>query len=786
MRTVSPREHLNFKVSTGLKSIIGRDLITNDLVAVFELVKNSFDAQATRVDIYIDDDNFYIIDNGKGMSHDDILEKWLFVAYSAKKDGSEDPDYREKISQKKAYAGSKGVGRFSCDRLGSHLRMQSKHLSNKSTVENIEVDWELFEENDKENFLVIPIENFQAKEFELPKGIKNLRHGTSLHITNLREQWDRPKLLTLKASLSKLINPFEGAHEKFEIHLHAPNEKSEDLNIKREYLDSDDPYSHRVVNGKVENFIFKTLGSKTTKLVVTITDEGHSIESKLIDRGELIFHIREPNPFPLLEISSFSCHLFYLNRSAKQTFSRRMGVNSISFGSVFLFKNGFRIFPIGEEGDDSFGIDRRHGQGYARTLGTRDLVGRIDVTGDDEQFKESSSRDQGLIITPAYEQLEECFWEKCLKRLERYIVGVAWRVSADKDSDDISKLTGDRSRARAVEMLTKLTNARSVQLIAYSKRLIGIIDEKSDDFEKTIDGLKQLATSTEDNNFLEKINKAEKRYLELKRSEQEALAAAEAEQAAREDAEKKAKEAAAELEKVEAEFAEEIKRNIFLRSVSTLDYDTILNLHHQIGIYSADINNIIANYIDKLNFGEKIGKKDLLSLFEQLLFRNKKILSISKFATKANFRLDAEEITEDIPNFFVEYVEEICPLYSGDGLVINIESDAVLSREFKPIELSMLIDNMIDNAKKAGSTEINFALSQITKDEISVTIQDDGFGFDRSLKDIGRIFEKGYTTTEGSGLGLYHARFIIDQLDGTIEIDPEWDEGAKFIIRIRS
>jgi signal transduction histidine kinase len=780
------REELNFKVSTGLKRIIGRDLITNDLVAVFELVKNSFDAQATRVDLFFDEDNFFIIDNGKGMTHDDIINKWLFVAYSAKKDGTEDPDYRDKIAQKKAYAGSKGVGRFSCDRLGSFLKMQSRHKADNAPIEVLEVDWDLFEEDAKENFLNIPVDSYQGELFEIPFRRTKLSHGTSLHITGLRETWHRDKILSLKSALAKLINPFDGDNDKFAIHIHAPIEKERDNAIIDSHKNSDDTYNHNVVNGKVENFIFETLSSKTTRLDVAIVEDGETIESKLIDRGELIFHIKERNPYDRLKSSGFSCRLFYLNKSAKYTFSRRMGVNSVVFGSVFLFKNGFRAFPVGEEGDDSFHIDRRHQQGYARTLGTRDLVGRIDVRGNDEAFQESSSRDQGLIKTPAYEQLEDCFKETCLKRLERYVVGVAWKVPTDSVSDNISKLMGDKTRSRVIEMLTKLTNSDGVTLIDYSKNLIDVLNEKSDDFEKSIVGLRLVAEMTGNNAFLEKVTKAEKQYQELKKAEEEARIAAELERAAREAAEKKVRLAEAELTKTEMAYEEEKKRNLFLSSVSTLDYDTIVNLHHQIGIYAADINNIIANNFDRIRHKEKIKKEDLLALLEQLAFRNQKILSVSKFATKANFRLDSETISEDIVGFISEYIEKICTLYSGDGLDISVSATATLVKEFKPIELFMLIDNLVNNSTKSSATEVKFDLKQVSKNEIEIVVEDDGIGFDTNIKELNRIFEKGFTTTEGSGLGLYHVAYIVDQMNGAIEIDPSHEDGVKFIIRIRS
>lgn len=70
---------LHFKVSSGLKTVLGSELITDEQVAVFELVKNSFDANASEVYVYFDVDTIIIADNGLGMTLDDIHNKWLFV-----------------------------------------------------------------------------------------------------------------------------------------------------------------------------------------------------------------------------------------------------------------------------------------------------------------------------------------------------------------------------------------------------------------------------------------------------------------------------------------------------------------------------------------------------------------------------------------------------------------------------------------------------------------------------------------------------------------------------------
>ena len=79
-------EKLHFKVSSGLKDIIGKDLITNELVAIFELVKNGYDADATEINLIINSYENYIIiqDNGKGMNRDDIVNGCLLLIQKKK------------------------------------------------------------------------------------------------------------------------------------------------------------------------------------------------------------------------------------------------------------------------------------------------------------------------------------------------------------------------------------------------------------------------------------------------------------------------------------------------------------------------------------------------------------------------------------------------------------------------------------------------------------------------------------------------------------------------------
>jgi signal transduction histidine kinase len=775
-------ELLHFDVSTGLKRVLGSELITNDEVAVFELVKNSFDADARHVDVFFADDKIVISDNGTGMSLEDIKTKWLFVGYSAKRNTRKSDDFRDEIAGRTHYAGSKGVGRISSDRLGQVVTLQTRAKKEKSgPVHRIVVDWALFDKNHKQHFESVKLPHTeQTKGFDLPRGVRKLSQGTVISIEKVRQTWDREKILRLKSSLAKLINPFGTSADGFTIKIHAPSEAAADKNELRKAKRSDtEPRPNSIVNGEVGNFIFSTLQEKTTFINVTVDSTGRFLESSLTDRGELIYRIREPNEYRALAKSGFKCQIFFLNQSAKSTFARRMGVPSVQFGSVFLFRNEFRVFPVGDEGDDWFRMDRRKQQGYARFLGTRDVIGRIDVSGSDADFTEASSRNEGLLETEAVLELRDCFMENCLKRLERYVVPVTFADREDKNTSDVSRLLTDPGKARVASAVAKLVNSGKIELLEYSQRLIGVLDERSEQFESSLLSLRAIAEKTKDRDLFKKIETAEKRFEELRRSEEAARQQADKEREAKEAAEERAAQA-------EGHYEEEKKRNLFLTSIASLDTETILNLHHQVTIYAVRIQQEIENFLVAISRKKSVPTADVINAFEGIALNNRKVMGVSKFATKANFRLKSEKIRANLSDYIQQYITEVESDFLLGNLSATAESDGKgFLQEFKPIDVAVVIDNLIANAKKAGATKIGFAITHPTKDSIHIRVSDNGKGFSKKIGDLSRIFEKGFTTTDGSGLGLYHVRHVLGELKGTIEIDKKGeDRGAVFLIRI--
>ena len=772
-----------FKISTRLKDLIGRDLITNDFVAVFELVKNSFDAHAKVVRIRFEEDLIVIADDGKGMSQDDIRDKWLFVAYSAKREGTEDEDYRDKIASPiRAFAGAKGVGRFSCDQLGSRLKLSSKAAG--KSVQTLEIDWARYEKDAKQEFGEVLVDYSEVSDFPEPALQLNGNTGTVLEIKELRSEWDRDKIRALKRELTKLINPFTAETPRFQIEVIAPAEQAadqRDADYNKTLPEGKEP--KLLVNGKVENPILDVLSQRTTAIRIAVVEGGETIESILEDRGEMIYRIREPNLYQGLKQTNLEAKIYFLNQSAKMVFARRMGVPSVQFGSIFLFRNGFRVFPVGHEHDDFFGLTHRKQQGVRRFLGSRDVIGCVEVEGV-KGFDESTSRDQGLIRTPQVEELITCVRDKCVRRLERYVVDITWKDQFDKEMADTSRIKLDESSVLVAQLVSRLAATDGVELIEYNPDLVRIVNEKSAGFEVSLNALELLAEKTGDKALLRRVDETKVRIKELQVAEAEAR---EAEQRAETRASKAEKDAATATVK----YGEERERNQFLMAAASLDQDTILNLHHQIIMHASDVHLGVKRMMGKLRNSASISKEDWIDFLERVSFRNSQILTASRFATKGGYKQQSTEVNADLAVYIRDYVQTVSSLWAPRGVDVEVQGDVKRSeRSFRPIEVGILIDNLVSNAAKARAARVVFFFQdgKGPKPELAITVADDGIGWPQSLEPIGQVFEKGVTTTNGSGLGLYHVKQVVEGLGGIIEAHQEPYskklDGAQLTLRV--
>jgi len=770
-------EQLQFKISAALKNIIGRDLINDDFIAVFELVKNSYDAHATQVEITFDKINseqpkIIIKDNGKGMNYDDLINKWLFVAYSAKKEGTEEDnyDYRDKIKVKRAYAGAKGIGRFSCDRLGTNLYLETIKDEPDSKVEVLVTDWEKFEGSISEEFV-----NISVIHDTIEKSNYEIERGTVLEITNLRSEWNREKLLKLKSALAKLVNPnTKNSEDSFRINLIVQAESIEDDKVKekgeKKKLPKEAIYKD-IVNGEIENLIFETLDLKTTKIISEVSDSNKNIiTTTLFEGGKLVYKIEEENILQSLKNVDFT--VYYLNQSVKSTFTRRMGIPPVDYGHVFVYKNGLRIYPYGERAEDPLKMDNRKAQGRTRFLGTREVIGYIDIHGQNDELRETSSRGDGLIKTPTYNELYEWFYTT-LRRLEKYIVEVSdW--GKDLSADDYINLDEHDKVIALQNIVSKLSKSKNLISIEYAPDLFQILEAKQEGSARSV--LSDIKQKITDNNFdkqevLRGIEKAEKKISSLEKIKDEA-----------ED------EALGEFiknESISNELESEKKKGSWQGALIGTDKERIIGLQHQIFHSSSRINRNIKLLLKHLNadlIDDTIRKHLTVMSLESA-----KINSIANFVTKANFNLKASEIERDLVEFMVGYLNEI---YIADDKIIdsqlkievNLKGDVVFVKEIRPLEITTLIDVFISNSEKkeTDAKKISFSFYK-KKDNLIIEITDDGKkGI--AEENLTEIFKLGYTTTNGSGIGLYQAMDIVKRLGGDIVAQSTKGSGTTFKI----
>ena len=744
-----------FRVSSALKTIIGKELITDDFIAVFELVKNSFDANAKRVDIifenlYSGDPRLIIKDDGKGMDKTDIVEKWLFVAYSAKKEGTE--DYRDKIQTKRTYAGAKGIGRFSCDRLGSNLTLYTKKAE-EATVNKLEIDWTLFEEDSKKEFITIPVEYSTVRDVPY----KNFNLGTVLEITSLRESWDGDKLLKLRHSLEKLINPNqENDPRGFSIYLTVKEE------LKNDKEKEDKKEFREIINGRIENRIFEDLGIKTTKIDVVIPRDGKTIKTNLEDRGTLIYDIVEKNPYKGV-LGDIRVSLFELNRSAKMLFTKKMGIHAVQYGSLFLYKNGFRIYPFGEPGDDTLKIDHRKQQGQARYIGTRDIIGRIEINGKNPAFQETSSRDGGLIRTTAYDALEKFFFEYVLKRLEKFAIGVI-KWGNEGDLLDHEQLSPAEMKKKVSDIVYNLTTSENIIDINYNPKLIDILQDRTEgSLKRILSNLQRIAEQSDSQLVAKEIRRAQRQYKDLLKAKEEA-----------EKGEKAAREVAEQRE----------TQNLFLKAVIPHDIKFLDNLCHSIGMYADSMHDDIRDVLVALS-SKVVDRKVIADAIKNISYHSNTISSLAKFASRANFRFECAKMNKDLILFMKEHLLNVTANIYKKEILVHFTSDVKgkFVCEFRPIEITILLDNLISNSIKNKAKNFTADIISLTPEILKISFSDDGRGVHPSVKDS--LFEEGITTTKGSGLGLYHVKEILAGMKGKIEHNIDYKEGAQFIVTFK-
>lgn len=755
-------EKLSFRVSSGLKNIIGRDLISDKYIAIFELVKNSYDALAHNVTITFSADaenkpTITIADDGIGMNYSDITEKWLFVAYSEKKkQNRKESDYRNEF--KRNIAGAKGVGRFSCDRLGAKLRLITKTES-EGIAHYVDIDWNDFEYDDHREFINIPV-NYHTDSFPA-----NYSHGAILEISDLREDWDRAAIIHLKKSLMKLISPdlHNNGDDKFEITISAAAELDKDNALRSK----GNVAARDLVNGIIVNDVFEKLNIKTTNLTLDISEDGKEISTILSDRGQRIFEIVERNTKYVL-LKNIHISLFYLNRIAKTNFTRLMGIEPVNYGSVFIYKNGFRVNPYGEPNEDVFGIDKRKGQGYNRFLGTREIMGRISISGDNEGFIETTSRAHGFIQTEEVDSLSDLFLQKVLKVLERYVVNViSWNNPIKTEHEIAPAEVADKILAEFADYSSR----NDIISIKYDEDLfVQNSGMNSDSLSTSLRKLQKVAEKTNNESIYGLIDAVKKQTDAIKKQNLEL--------------EQDNRQKEGDLKKAKESEAIKDKQIFFLKGATNNSVTNLINGMHVVFTQSEAIRGNL-DLLEETVGSAIINYAELAELVREIKKSNNKINKLAELAIHGGQNLKAE-FSQDIRTFIEEYLGSELTV---KGVSTEIESDTnPYLCFFDSASFGLIIDNLFSNSVKAHADKMIIRLQRKEK-HIEIGFYDNGIGLASNI-DPKTMFEYGATTTDrskhrGFGVGLSHIKQLACDMGGDVEYDAGYTVGFGMIVRLK-
>ncbi|MDE0066486.1 MAG: ATP-binding protein [Acidimicrobiaceae bacterium] len=414
-----PRQGLRFRPRARLMDTLGRELISSERVALVELVKNSYDADATCVVVSISgdvDDSgvlvpgsgcIRVLDDGHGMDECRMLDAWLEPATSFRKNHKHKPGGRRVL-------GEKGVGRFATAKLGDRLELTSK--TDIDDEVHLQLDWQEFRDEAKYlEDVTVDLQIGSTGVFS-PGGEAedlwnsqpadpNTRNrsdrgqGTLVRISQLHSRWTSELVGELRRSLSMLVSPFahdRGVVDNFRIYIDAP----EEFSVHVGEVSSADLLErhHYSLAAEVEE-------TGTATVLLSLKD---APDKELdIDLGNPANEVLQCGPFEVF------LYVWDRDPESMRILGEDLGGRKIakdmldSTSGVSIYRDGFRVLPYGEKGDDWLGLDARRVQNPTLALSNNQIVGYVLISRDRNPHLVDQSNRERLVESPALADLRE-------------------------------------------------------------------------------------------------------------------------------------------------------------------------------------------------------------------------------------------------------------------------------------------------------------------------------------------------------------------------------------------
>lgn len=408
-----------FRPRARLLQILGDQLIGSPRLAVFELVKNAYDADASEVTVRIlnlesGDPRIEVKDDGSGMSFDTIKNIWLVPA--------DDHRERQRIRGERSPRfnrlplGEKGVGRFAVHKLGDWIELVTRAAGQRECV--VKIDWrDLMRSRLLEDALVT------VKERE-PKVFTGDATGTRVRIKELREpDWTRRDVRELWRQLTSITSPFSEREDFFDIALEVPGREwwLQDLPDARamrqqapwcftftfdgEYIRWD--YEFRGVPGS--NAEPRTLLGCEPLQILAPTQPDDLDPAETRPRKRMSKVVADHSTLRGIGPVSGTFHIWDRDKATMSHLanSRQLERFLDQNGGVRVYRDDIRVYNYGEEDDDWLGLDIRRVNVPTRNISRNIVIGAIDLRlSKSTELREKTNR-EGFVLNEAYQHLKQ-------------------------------------------------------------------------------------------------------------------------------------------------------------------------------------------------------------------------------------------------------------------------------------------------------------------------------------------------------------------------------------------
>ncbi len=457
--------HFNFDISA--YRLLGRELITDRITALFEIVKNAYDANANLVEIDFislnplsNKSKIVIKDDGVGMYFEDLRDRWMVIGTSSKRRNRTSPEpYSRKVT------GKKGIGRFAVDLLGSKLTLKTKR-KNESRWIFLETDWTKYNDLEAQQLsLPLGLEKGAGKKKDFFTDVKNNYwfsgkddkdgFGTILEIEDINDPWTENDIKRACKELARLVSPNNSNIKyPFNIKIRSDYEGYKDFDIK--------PLSF--------------IEFATVSIELKYDKEKQVQEIALYEKGEIVKKEVAPRPFGYVDF-----YLYYFDQAAKRNFKNKFNVD---IDGVKIYRDGIITTPFAEtEADqnkqkDILGIDKRRYSGFFEKLSSRDLLGFVEITDENNPKLIEATNRQDFLDNEEWKELKSFIVEQ-IHQIEKYLKS-GKEKSRKETKSSLGKVNSDLSNIKT--LLKEVTNEASPEL----KNKLKIIDGSLNKLQGTV------------------------------------------------------------------------------------------------------------------------------------------------------------------------------------------------------------------------------------------------------------------------------------------------------------